>query len=183
MRVNFVRVICAVVLALTGINTAVAQEGYHQLTVNDFRGVPRPNDGSVAYTQCSIDFNYRVRGENNNYRLTFNVKLVLDRNNSWLDNRRALSPQMLAEILKHEQGHYTIAYMEQQEVLREAARTHFTANYQAEANTLFNRIHTKYERLNSNYDDDTQHMCNRNQQHSWDVYFKKRLTFMPPINT
>ena len=86
---------------------------------------------------------------------------------------------MLAEILKHEQGHYTIAYLEQQELLRAVGKTVFQRNYQYEAMRIFNEIDAKYKQLNYDYDQDTQHMTNRVQQKSWDVYFQKRLTFMP----
>jgi hypothetical protein len=182
MRYCFVRAICAAGLFLCIINEARAQDGYHQLTVNDFRGAPRATgDNTVAFTHCSIDYQYHVTGEHNNYHLTFDVRVILDRNQSWLDRNHVVSAQMLARILKHEQGHYTIAYMEQQEILREAHRTFFDANYEAEARALFNRIHSKYEQLNSNYDEDTRHMLDDAQQHSWDIYFEKRLTFMPPV--
>jgi hypothetical protein len=182
MITNFVKVICAAGLWLCTISSAAAQENYHQLNVNDFRGaLQSKGDNAIAYTHCTIDYHYHVIGENNHYNLTFEVQLILDHDQSWLDKRRVLSQQMMADILKHEQGHYTIAYMEQQEILREASHTHFDANYEAEAKALFNRIHTKYERLNLNYDDDTHHMLDAIQQHSWDVYFQRRLAFMPPV--
>src|ERR1700761_294236 len=183
MRIRFVGVICAIALGLSISNRTMAQEGYHRLNVNDFQGVPRATgDNAIAYTHCSIDYHYHVIGERNNYTLTFNVQLILDKDQSWLDRRRVTSQQLLTQILKHEQGHYTIAFMEQQEILREAHRTHFDANYQAEATALFNRIHAKYEKLNQNYDDDTHHMLDDVQQHSWDVYFEKRLAFMPSMD-
>ena len=182
MRSGFVGVICAIALGLIINNGAYAQEGYRRLTIHDFQGTPHPQNGSISATHCSIDFHYHVRGEKNHYQLTFDIKLIMDKDQSWMDKRRVLSQELLSEVLNHEQGHYTISYMEQQELLRETARTRFTANYQAEANALFDRIHAKYELLNNNYDEDTQHMCNRTQQHSWDVYFQKRLMYMPPIN-
>ncbi len=39
-----------------------------------------------------------------------------------MDKRKVTSPEMLAEILKHEQGHYIIAYMEQQELIRTVSK-------------------------------------------------------------
>jgi hypothetical protein len=176
------RVVCVIALWLCIINNASAQDSYHQLTAGDFRGIPQATgDNAIAFTHCSIDFRYHATGENNRYHLTFDVRLILDREQSWLNMRQMKSQQMLTEILKHEQGHYFIAYMEQQEILREASRSSFDANYQAEANALFDRIHTKYEQLNLNYDEDTRHSLDRVQQHSWDVYFERRLAYMPPV--
>lgn len=163
-------------------NLASAQDGYHQLTVEDFRGSPQAtSNNAVAHTKCTIDFKYHAHPGDDNYQLTFNVQLILQRDKSWIDKKRVLSPQMLTRILNHEQGHYNIAYMEQQEILRIASRTRFDANYRAEASDLFNRIHAKYEQLNQNYDEDTQHMLDKVQQHSWDVYFQRRIEYMPPI--
>lgn len=184
MKVILAGVVCAIGLLPGIINAAKAQQGYHQLIVNDFQGPPRATgDNTIAYTHCSIDYRYHVIGQKNSYRLTFDVKLILDKDQSWLDKRHVQSQQMLADILKHEQGHYNIAYMEQQEILREASRTRFDANYQAEATSLFNRIHNKYQQLNLNYDEDTRHMLDHVQQHSWDVYFQKRLAYMPPVES
>ena len=106
----------------------------------------------------------------------------MNNNKSWIDRSQVRSEQMLAEILKHEQGHYTIAYLEQQEVIREMERTRFSANYQTEAMGLFNRIDAKYRQLNIDYDEDTGHSLSRQQQHSWDIYFDKRLQNMPREN-
>jgi hypothetical protein len=166
-------------LFLTG---AYAQP-YHTLTVDDFQGTPHYSSrGVIAYTNCTIDFRYEARKENDYYRLDFNIRLIVNNNKSWMDTRRITSPQMLAEILKHEQGHYIIAFMEQHELLREVSRTVFRADYQYAAQNIFNRIDAKYKQLNWNYDEDTQHMTNRQQQQSWDAYFKQRLEYMPPDN-
>jgi predicted secreted Zn-dependent protease len=172
----------AVVMALfvITINRASAQQ-FHQLTVNDFAGAPRVNTrGVVAYTNCTIDFKYQANRVNSGYILNAFVKLMLNTEKSWIDKSRITSTQILAEVINHEQGHYNIAYMEQQELLREIGKTRFSRNYQYEAMNMFNRIDAKYKQLNTDYDDDTQHMTNRVQQHSWDVYFQKQLRYMPP---
>ena len=165
-----------------GSNKVKAQQyqQYHQLTVNDFLGAPRANAGGVvAYTNCTIDFKYEVSNRGGNYILNAIVNLILNNNRSWLDRGRVASREMMAEILKHEQGHYLIAYLEQQELLRQIGKTRFSRNYRYEAMEIFNRIDGRYKRLNADYDEDTQHMTNRQQQNSWDLYFQKRLEYMP----
>jgi hypothetical protein len=179
MKVSFTKSIGVAALFLLTISRASAQQ-FHQLTINDFGGTPRANArGVVAYTNCTINFKYEATRRNEGYVLNAIVNLVLNANRSWLDRSRVTSAQMLAEVLKHEQGHYTIAYLEQQEVLREIGQTRFSRNYQYEAMAIFNRIDAKYKQLNTDYDEDTQHMTDRVQQHSWDAYFQKRLQFMP----
>jgi len=163
-------------------STGLFAQPFRQLTINDFKGSPRANNrGVVAYTNCTIDFRFQATRGNDGYRLNFNVRLNMNTDRSWIDHSRITSPQVLAEILKHEQGHYNIAYLEQQEVLRTMGRTRFTGNYQNEAMAIFNRIDAKYKQLNIDYDEDTAHSTNRQQQHSWDVYFDKRIDYMPPL--
>jgi predicted secreted Zn-dependent protease len=179
---KFLRAACACTLLLIVACTSSAQS-YRQLTVDDFRSAPLANSrGVVAYTNCSINFSYQASVSNNVYRLNFNVNLTMNRDRSWIDRSRITSKELLTEILKHEQGHYNIAYLEQQEVIRTMTRTRFTSNYRQEAMDIFNIIDAKYKQLNIDYDEDTRHMQNRQQQRSWDIYFNKRLEYMPPEN-
>jgi hypothetical protein len=181
MKFSLPGIACTIVLWLLYINNAVAQSpSYHTLTADEFEGIPPANSGLIAYTNCSVDFHYHVTGEKNYYRLGYNIRLIFNRDKSWIDRKKIRSSETMDEVLKHEQGHYTIAYMEQQELIRTVARTRFGADYQQMAGNIFDRIDAKYKQLTLDYDEDTGHMINRVQQHSWDLYFKKRLTYMPP---
>lgn len=180
MKFIFLRTALIAALFISGSLGRVLAQPYRQLTAADFQGAPHPDRGSIAYTNCSIDFKYIAQRQNGFYRLNFNIRLILNSYKSWIDISRVKSPEMLAEILKHEQGHYIIAYMEQQEMLRELSKTRFGADYQQAAMEIFNRIDAKYHQLNLDYDEDTVHMTNRVQQHSWDVFFRRRLEYMPP---
>ncbi len=156
---------------------AASAQPFRSLTANDFQGAPVYNGaGVIAYTNCTIDFQYQAHRKHNYYVLNFNIRLIMNNNRSWLDRSRVTSAAMLAEILKHEQGHYNIAYLEQQELLRVVAKTVFYDDYQRVAQDIFNRVDAKYKQLNRDYDDDTNHMTNRVQQHSWDVFFEKQLS-------
>lgn len=183
MRLIFVGMICILGLTLCVVDSAFAQSGYRQLTANDFRGVPQvTGDNTVAHTKCTIDFKYNLAGvQHGAYVLNFDVRLLLRSDKSWIDFRRVNSQAMLRRVLNHEQGHYNISCLEQQEILRECNRMRFSENYRYEASTLFNRIHNKYAVLNENYDEDTRHMLDDKQQHSWDVYFQRRLMYEPPV--
>jgi len=168
------------VAVLCACKVAVHAQPYRLLTVNDFGGSPHRNSGVIAYTNCSIDFKYEAYKKNGYYQLNFNISLKVNRDRSWIDRSNVTSSDMLAEILKHEQGHYIIAYLEQQELFREVGKTVFGADYQYRAQEIFDRIDAKYKQLNQDYDEDTQHMTNRVQQNSWDKYFQRKLEYMPP---
>jgi hypothetical protein len=179
MKLRFVQFICFAVLWLSFVTSASAQS-FHQLTIDDFQGIPHyDKQGVIAYTNCTIDFRYEAHREPGYYRLNFNIRLTLNNNKSWMDKRKVTSGEMLAEILKHEQGHYLIAYLEQQELLRTVSRTVFQSDYQHVAKNIFESVDAKYKQLNYSYDADTQHMLNRTQQQSWDAYFKKQLEYLP----
>ena len=174
--------ICAVVLFFSAFQMVSAQ-AYHQLTVNDFQGIPRSiSEDVVAHTHCTIDYRYVANGVDGRYRLNFTIRAVMDRERSWIKMDRVTSQVMLAEIIKHEQGHYAICYLEQQELLRTVGRTMFDADYRREAQTILDRIDAKYKQLNQDYDLDTEHMLNKVQQTSWNDYFDKKITYLPPDN-
>jgi len=182
MRFGFVGVMgvfaCLLVFQMAG---AQSPGPYHKLTAEEFYGVPEiANNDVVAHTNCFIDFQYRAQSDRNGvYHLTSDIKLVFNNKKSWIDRKQVLSPAHLEQILNHEQGHYTLAYLEQQELIRAVNKTRFDANYDHEAASLFDRVHEKYKQLSLDYDDDTDHMRNHQQQHSWDEYFKKQLAYKP----
>ncbi|MFB9844115.1 DUF922 domain-containing protein [Mucilaginibacter ginsenosidivorans] len=155
---------------------------YRVLTVNDFRGIPQHTGPTIAETNCFVDLRYDVHQEGGNCQLTFHVALTMDNERSWIDRSRITSAAMLADILKHEQGHYNISYFEGQELLFTLNRMHFSTNYKVEVEGVFDRIHGKYKQLNADYDDDTLNSKNSIQQTSWDKYFQRKLAYQQPAN-
>lgn len=153
----------------------VSAQPYETLTEADFRGVPQTAGSEVAYTHCSIAYSYDASPAPGYYRLRFRVKLVMDQNRSWMDRKRITSPEMMAGILDHEQGHYDIAYLEQQELLRTVSHTVFYSNYQQSAQDIFDRISAKYKALNEEYESQTAHSTNGQEQQKWDAFFKRAL--------
>jgi len=183
MKINFLGVICAVVLCLPALQKVSAQADYQKLSPGDFQGIPRNNgDGVVAYTNCTIDFHYEAHPKGNYYLLTFNIQVTMNKNRSWMNRGMIKTQAQMAEILRHEQGHYTVAYMEKEELLRTVGKTIFYSNYQQQAQAIFDRIDAKYKQLNLDYDADTEHMVDKVQQASWNIYFDRKLAYMPPVN-
>lgn len=165
------------VVALSLFLTVADAQPYRKLTIDDYQGAPYANNGaSIAYTNCSIEYSFAVaKREKNYYILNFTIRVLVDNRKSWMDKNRVSSINMLTEVLKHEQGHYNLAYLEQQELLRTVSKTVFYGDYQNVANNIFDRINAKYQKLNIAYDEETEHMTNIEQQHSWDLYFKNHL--------
>ncbi len=173
MRISFVRVICVIAFVFTGMREANAQ-AYHQLSPVDFQGVA-PNGSYIAYTNCTIDYTYQPVYMNGYYKLKINVNVQVNKNRSWIDRSRVNTPEMLAEVMKHEQGHYIFAYLMQQEMMQAGNNMRFGADYDHQITAVLNKIKNKYKQLNDDYDDDTSHMINRKQQNAWDMYFKQQV--------
>lgn len=175
MNFRFVWAICLIALCLICAKPALAQP-YHQLNTSDFANGPSNDGGFIAYTNCTINFTYQPRLVNDGtYYLNFEFKLSVDHSRSWIKRSMITSQSQLAEILKHEQGHYNLAYIEMLEMQRVFNQQHFTANYKEEVTSLFYRIDSRYKQLNVDYDEDTSHMLNRRQQNSWDLWFRRKL--------
>jgi hypothetical protein len=174
MRMGSVRTLYLLVFFIVFSGLAKAQP-YRLLSVADFQGMPRHEGPTIASTACFIDLKYDVHARNGNYQLTFHVGLLVDNERSWIDRSRVNTSETMAEILKHEQGHYNINYFEQQELQHELESRQYSDNYKEEVSEVFDRVHAKYDQLNKDYDDDTQNSRNRKQQASWDKYFQRRL--------
>jgi hypothetical protein len=175
MKRRYEKWICALILCLLGSVAAFAQP-YRQLTANDFTGaVPAGSGFYVAHTSCNVTMNYKVRQQRGYYQLAFNIRLQFNPERSWINRQMITNPDMMAEVLRHEQGHYQIAYLMQQEMISELNRQRYTGDYQRQANNVFNRIDDKYRRMNTDYDNDTQHMQNRKQQEAWATYLSQEL--------
>jgi hypothetical protein len=165
-----------IALLLFFCTTAFCQS-YRKLTLNDFKGAINPahNPDEIAFTSCSIKYSYSTEKENDYYLLTFNIKLVVYNNKSWIDRSKITNKKMMAELLNHEQGHYIIGYLEQQELLTAVSHTVFREDYVEVAKNIFSTINTKYSNLNIEYDTDTQNSTNKAKQHKWDIYFQHQL--------
>ena len=167
---------CTIVLCLLSTAIVFAQP-YRQLTPNDFAGaVPQGSGFFVAHTSCNVTMRYNVQKQRSGYyRLDFTVNLNLNRDRSWINRQMIISSDMMDEVLRHEQGHYQIAYLMQQEMISALNNYNYTGNYQRQADEIFQRIDDKYRKMNSDYDNDTQHMQNRKQQAAWATYLNREL--------
>jgi hypothetical protein len=175
MRKRYVRLICALLFGLLSASLAKAQP-YRQLTAYDFTGqVPAGSGFYVAHTSCNVTMTYNVQKQRNNYHIRFDVRLQFNPDRSWINRKMITSSNMMDEVLRHEQGHYQIAYLMQQEMQRELTQYRYTGDYQRQANAIFKRIDDKYRQMNSDYDEDTQHMQNRKQQNAWITFINQQL--------
>ena len=147
---------------------------YRKLSTRDFTGTP-PNDGFAAYTYCYVSYSYQPTKRNGNYNIDFNVQLLMNPAKSWIRYAQVDNPNDLQDVLKHEQGHYNIAYLMRNELYSVFSRHRYTSNYQAEIVSLFREVDARYHKLNIDYETETQHMANIHNQQKWDLWFSRQL--------
>ncbi len=150
-------------------------QSYHRLAARDFAGNPPADNGDIAYTNCYVGYSYNVSRRNGNYNIVFNLQLSLNTNQSYIRLEQVKTREMLDQILKHEQGHYNIAYLLKCEANSVLTHHHYTSNYQAEIIDLFKQVEAKYHKLNADYEYQTQHMLNIQNQDKWNGWFSHQL--------
>ncbi|WP_460680911.1 DUF922 domain-containing protein [Mucilaginibacter koreensis] len=157
-------------------STLMAQP-WHRLTMDDFWGYPPgTNSAFVAYTNCQISYSYDARIRNGQYVLTFYVNMNMNHQKSWMNKVHAMESGKIDEILRHEQGHYNMAYLEQQELLQAFNQTRYGPNYPEQVKQIFTSIDTKYRNLNQDYESDTMHMLDRDRQNQWNAWFGNQIS-------
>ena len=169
-------VFCFKVMALLALLfVADAPARYHQLTPEDFTGAIPANEHFAAYTSCSVNYTYTITQHNGNYHLDFDVRLVLINKQSWMDFNIVNNHALMRLVLRHEQGHYNLAYLMQRDLIKAFNNYHFTANYAKQTTAIFTQIAARYKQLNADYEAQTQHMDNQTEQQRWNAWFERQL--------
>lgn len=168
-------------LLISIVNTAAAQkiiingtEGNRPLQWSDFTG--KPDDSNPYYALTYWNTRYKFSGvqfDGDKAIINgFEATLELDPKNSWLKKGKETD-----ELLKHEQGHFDIGRLYLKEALKKMASASFTrANFQAELQRIFSETHKKYTDMGTQYDNETNHSINKDEQKKWNAFFSKELT-------
>jgi hypothetical protein len=169
-------------LGLTVFSGQCLAQSYHRLAARDFTGSAPGGDNFLAYTNCNVNYSYQVKKFNGRYLVDFNVQLLLNNHLSWIKFNEISNRELLLQILKHEQGHYNIAYLMKCELYNTLSRHRYSANYQEEIVVIFKQVESKYHRMNESYENQTQHMSNQQKQEEWDAWFSRQLDNVSMVN-
>lgn len=149
------------------------------LTWNDFTGQPDTQSGHEANTFWAVKYSfqhYGFKGDTINLK-GLAVTLELNPAFSWVKPGKETPA-----LLKHEQGHFNIGLICQQEILERINNTVYLKNeFPSRLQNDFNSILHKYQRMNAQYDEETDHSRNLNNQQKWDTYFSEALKKAKPV--
>jgi hypothetical protein len=147
------------------------QETSRLLTWEDFTGRPDKTSPWHAFTYWNITTRYdafNFKGDT----AKWNVIVTLEfGKNSWQKKDKVTDT-----LLKHEQGHFDVGILCAMELDRRIRNTaFFRSNYQAKLNELVKEVIDKYIGIEKQYDSETDHFTNREQQWKWDAFFASRI--------
>jgi hypothetical protein len=143
------------------------------LTWDDFTGTPDKNSSFEANTYWKL--NYKFDGidfKGDTVKLnSFSVGIELDPNKSWVKKGKET-----ADLLNHEQGHFTIGLLCQNDIIRQIRTTiFFKSNFSEKIKEVFTELSKKYDLMSLKYDEETDHSKNKVNQKKWDTFFSEEL--------
>jgi hypothetical protein len=138
-----------------------------KLTWTEFQGQPEADSPFDAYVYWSVHCSYDApMREGDGFRVPIRVWNQLDAR-SWVKPQVHLNQQK-AELLNHEQGHYTIGVLCALEFKQAVSGRIFDGNYHAEIRRILDHVQQKYLALEKAYDAETSHMRDEARQAFWD---------------
>lgn len=132
------------------------------LTWDHFKG--QPNQGSSHHAYSMLGLAYEVKS-NTATEVTFIISAYLDKSNSWVK-----AGQKTDRLLKHEQKHFDICELHRRMFVKELTDVEFFtyANVNSKIKNIFNDINNKVDRMQVDYDRETQHSRVEEKQKVWD---------------
>jgi len=138
-----------------------------KLTWADFQGVPEAGSPYDAYTYWFVHYRYDApKRDGDGYRIEVQVWNRLGER-SWV-KPQAQPGAYGAELLNHEQGHYTLGVLCALAFKKAVSARVFSQDYPAEIKALFDQVLKTHLELEKAYDAETRHMRNRAAQGAWD---------------
>jgi hypothetical protein len=148
-----------------------------KLAVSDYKGVPDENSNFLARTNPVLSYQYSTPvscGEKGKIRFTFNTTVSLG-SKSWMKVSMIRKPEVLNELLSHEQGHFDISQIFSIDLEKKLSSLCFDkTRFKTEIDSVFRLMNTYYDSLQKKYDADTGYMMNRESQTKW----KQRISAM-----
>lgn len=151
----------------------IGEEGNRLLQWSDFKGKPDDSSPYFAYTAWKTNVKFsgvRFEGEKAIFN-GFEMTVEFDQNKSWVKKGKETD-----ELLKHEQGHFDVGLLYMQEVLNSVTAASFTrSSYKEEFKTFIEGIHLKYSEMGKQYDKETNHSINKEEQGKWNSFFAEQV--------
>ena len=128
-----------------------------KLTWNDYKASPDPESDAAASTTSYLGIEYNISSNSFSYKIQ-----------SRFSKTRSWGLYKTAYILSHEQGHFDIAEIFARKLNKKMSEYRFNKrNYQQELNKIYQDILDEKEKLQNDYDKETNHSINKEKQAEW----------------
>ncbi|TXF77177.1 DUF922 domain-containing protein [Chryseobacterium sp.] len=161
--------LCAQEIKINGIQ----RDG--KLRWDDFPEKDDPNFSFDAYIKYYYTFNIPRFKLKNNVFVPAEVvgTLQFNQNESWVRPGKQND-----ELLTHEQGHFNIGILTIREIMKELKSMRFQPhekNPKSIFDGIVQKIKNKYNEMEKNYDLETNHSLDKENQEKWNSFFRKQL--------
>lgn len=136
-----------------------------RLVWDDYLGAPNPNSDAAALTATylSIEYEMTQRG------VGWKIQCKFSKSRSWVRTKTD-------HILGHEQGHFDIAEIFARKLHKKMKEYRFDRNtYQKDLETIYQDITNEKESFQNQYDRETDHSRDKEQQAKWMEKIKSSL--------
>jgi Bacterial protein of unknown function (DUF922) len=128
-----------------------------KLTWNDYKASPDPNSDAAASTTSYLAIEYNITSSSFGY----NIESRFSKTRSWGLHKTAY-------ILSHEQGHFDIAEIFARKLNKQMSEYRFNKRtYQQDLNKIYHDILDEKEKMQNDYDKETNHSIKKEKQTEW----------------
>jgi Bacterial protein of unknown function (DUF922) len=128
-----------------------------RLSWSDYKAVPNPDSDAAASTSTILSIEYKMSSSNFGY----SIKSYFSKTRSWGLHKTAY-------ILSHEQGHFDIAEIFARKLHKEMSKYVFNKKtYQKELKKIYEDISEEKDKMQNEYDKETNHSINKEKQAAW----------------
>lgn len=137
---------------------------FPKLTWDDFQGEPSYDVEYLGFCSWKVIYSFTVLFDGDKANVSMNAKCFLDKSKSWIK-----AEYKSKELLEHEQGHYYIGCICAMTFKKRVLDADISReNYQAEIEEIFQRTRKEFLELEEQYDLETEHFVNHDEQEKWD---------------
>ena len=128
-----------------------------KLTWIDYKAQPEPGNDDAASTTTYLGIEYDISGSSFGYKI-----------HSRFSKTRSWGLYKTDYILGHEQGHFDIAEIFARKLNKNMSEYRFNKRtYQEDLNKIYNDILDEKEKMQNDYDKETNHSINKEKQAEW----------------
>ena len=160
----FVKYLCsllvvspAILLAQDKDEELIKWSASKKLTWADYKASPDPNSDAAASTTTYLGISYNITSTGFSYK----IESSFSKTRSWGLHKTVY-------ILSHEQGHFDIAEVFARKLHQQMSAYMFNRNtYQGELKKIYQGILDEKEKMQNEYDKETNHSINKEKQEEW----------------